>query len=165
MITKEQFVESILKEIKILKHLFTKIKPGTLDYRPTEKQRSILELLQYLGHGPAMLVAGIKNGGVGDFKAGMEAASADAAENFPKRMDELAALVQSVVTPMTDADFSTEIDLFGRGQAQTKAAWLFELILKNLVGYKMQLFLYIKATGNFDIGTADVWRGEDMKKG
>ena len=163
MITKEQFIESAVKETRILKHLFAKIKPGTLDYKPTEKQRTTLELLQYLGHGPAMLVAGIRDGKVGDFKGAMETAHADSAENFPKRMDELAELVTSVVTPMTEADFATEIDLFGRGKMDTKTNWLFELVLKNLVGYKMQLFLYIKASGNTDIGTSNLWHGMDAK--
>ena len=93
----------------------------------------------------------------------MKIAHEDPARIFPRRMDELAALVAAVIPPMTDADFAASIDLFGRGQPQPRKAWLFELILKNLVGYKMQLFLYIKASGNQDIGTADVWRGEDQK--
>ena len=50
MITKEQYIESFLKEIDIIKHLAEKIEPKMLDYRPTPGQRSTLELLQYLGH-------------------------------------------------------------------------------------------------------------------
>jgi hypothetical protein len=161
MITKEQFIESAIKETKILKHLYAKIKPETFDYKPTEKQRTTLELLQYLGHGPAMLLQGIGAGKLGDFKAGMEAARAETKEHFPRQMDELAALLQSVVSPMAATDFATEIDLFGRGQSQPKVTWLLELILKNLVGYKMQLFLYIKANGNSELGSSDLWQGMD----
>ena len=165
MITKEQFIASAVKETNILKHLYGKIKPGMLDYKPTEKQRTTLELLQYLGHSPAIILAGIRDGKIGDFKAAMEVAHVDPAENFPKRMDELAALIHSTVSPMTETDFATELDLFGRGKSQPKSAWLLDMTLKNLVGYKMQLFLYIKASGNTDIGTSDVWHGMDMAKG
>jgi hypothetical protein len=50
MITKQQYINSFVKELEIIKHLREKISVGMLDYRPTPKQRSTMELLQYLGH-------------------------------------------------------------------------------------------------------------------
>jgi hypothetical protein len=34
-------------------------------------------------------------------------------------------------------------------------------VMKWAVAYKMQLFLYIKANGNHDINTSNLWRGVD----
>ena len=48
MLTKEQFMQSVRHETAICKHLYGKIPEGALDYRPTEGQRSLSELLQYL---------------------------------------------------------------------------------------------------------------------
>jgi hypothetical protein len=48
MFSKADIIHEILLEIKIIKHLATKIPEGGLEYRPTPKQRNLLELLQYL---------------------------------------------------------------------------------------------------------------------
>lgn len=164
MITNQQFTDSCLKEVKIFKHLYGKILPGTLDFRPSEKQRSLKELLQFIMHSFAIELKGIKDGKIGDFQGAIKEAASVGVENFPAKMDELAVQIKSLMESFTDEQLAEQIDLFGRGSKQSRITWLFELILKNLVGYKMQLFLYIKQTGNHDIGTPDVWRGEDSKK-
>jgi hypothetical protein len=163
MITKQQFTDSCLKEIKIYKHLYGKILPGTMDFRPSEKQRSLKELLQFIMHSFAMELKGIQAGNIGDFQAAIKESAQTNTENFPAKMDQLARQIKSIMETLSDGQLDEQIDLFGRGSTQTRATWLFELILKNLVGYKMQLFLYIKQTGNNDIGTPDLWRGEDSK--
>ena len=48
VLTKEELIQSLQNEIRILLHLAGKIDPSKLDYRPSAKQRSTLELLQYL---------------------------------------------------------------------------------------------------------------------
>ena len=50
MITKQQFVDSLVLEISIIRHLGTKVDASMLDYKPTEKQRTLLELMNFLGH-------------------------------------------------------------------------------------------------------------------
>ena len=47
-LTKDELITSLQNEVRILQHLCTKIEPSMLDYRPTPKQRSTLELLRYL---------------------------------------------------------------------------------------------------------------------
>ena len=79
-------------------------------------------------------------------------------------MDDLAECAKAVIGRLADRQMDEPIDLFGRGGAMPRKAWLLETFLKNLVGYKMQLFLYIKASGNSGIGTPELWRGEDAKK-
>jgi len=47
VLTKEELLASLRAEVRILLHLAGKVDPSKLDYRPTPKQRSTLELLQY----------------------------------------------------------------------------------------------------------------------
>ena len=48
VLTKEELIASLQNEVRILLHLASKIDRNKLDYRPTPKQRSTMELLQYL---------------------------------------------------------------------------------------------------------------------
>jgi len=48
VLTKNELVASLQNEVRILLHLAGKVDRAKLDYRPTPKQRSTLELLQYL---------------------------------------------------------------------------------------------------------------------
>jgi hypothetical protein len=52
MYRKDDFLASLKKEAKIIRHLATTIPAGQLGYRPTPGQRSTLELLQYLSFSP-----------------------------------------------------------------------------------------------------------------
>jgi hypothetical protein len=51
-----------------------------------------------------------------------------------------------------------EIERFG--SIHSKAIFILEL-LKTITGYKMQLFLYVKASGNEAVVTSNVWSGAD----
>ena len=55
ILTKSELLDSLQKEVRILLHLASKIDRAQLDYRPTPKQRSTLELLQYLTYMGPML--------------------------------------------------------------------------------------------------------------
>ena len=46
VLSKSEFISSLQDEVRILLHLASKIDRSTLDYRPTPKQRSMLELLR-----------------------------------------------------------------------------------------------------------------------
>ena len=48
--TKSELIASLQHEVHILLHLAGKIDRAMLDYRPTPKQRSTLELLKYLSY-------------------------------------------------------------------------------------------------------------------
>ena len=56
MLTRDQYLDSVAREIDICKHLYTKVDPARLDWSPGENMRTTLELLRYLtfcGSGPA----------------------------------------------------------------------------------------------------------------
>ena len=48
VLTKEELISSLQNEVRILLHLASKVDRNQLDYRPTPKQRSTIELLRYL---------------------------------------------------------------------------------------------------------------------
>src|SRR4051794_24721446 len=56
VLTKPELIALLQKEVRLLLHLTTKIDQDSLDYRPSPKQRSTLELLRYLTTmGPALI--------------------------------------------------------------------------------------------------------------
>jgi hypothetical protein len=48
VLTKDELITNLQHEVRVLLHLTSKVDPATLDYRPSAKQRSMLELLQYM---------------------------------------------------------------------------------------------------------------------
>jgi hypothetical protein len=58
VLTKQELISSLQNEVRILLHLIGKIDRAKIDYRPTSKQRSFLELLQYMAiMGPTQIAA------------------------------------------------------------------------------------------------------------
>jgi hypothetical protein len=163
MISKQQFLDSALNEIRIIKHLNEKVTPEILSYRPTEKQRSMLELLQYIAHFVKVEGHALYLGKAVNFKEEMEVAYKMPADKFIERIDEQAEELKNIFSKITDAELEEPVDLFGRGFSQPRSLWFLNLILKSLIAYKMQLFLYLKACGVNNIGTSNLWRGEDPK--
>jgi hypothetical protein len=157
MLTVDGFIANWKKESRICINLAGKIPPGGLDYRPTAGQRSTLELMRYLSYGPYNAV---RRTLAGDWNLGRPTAEVVAgmpASDFAEKMAWQAEAVDRELraTPMTDL-LTKEMtfpwgETLKRGEAlMTPFRWL--------VGYKMQLFLYLKAAGNLHLGTGDVWR-------
>ncbi len=157
MYTKEQYWKSIENEVRVIKHLATKVPAGTLDYRPTPGQRSTLELLQYIsGCGVAPMKAIVTN----DVKAYAEYDAFRASttlENFASQMDTQLSNMKDLFSQVTDEDFKKEANFYG---VRTVAEHLVESVLKNFAAYRMQLFLYAKSNGAY-ISTMDLWAGMD----
>src|SRR6188768_1453005 len=62
VMTKSELIGSLQNEVRILLHLASKIDRAKLDYRPTPKQRSTIELLKYLSVMGPVLVKSTKAG-------------------------------------------------------------------------------------------------------
>src|SRR6266478_1893759 len=131
VLTKEELIASLQHEVRILVHLAGKVDKSKLDYRPTPKQRSTLELLQYMAIMGPTQVAVIKTG-VFD-RAALSAAWSPA---------EAAA---------------TEIDVFG--PKFTRGWLLVNQVLSGFAAYRMQRFLYLKACGREELDTMNLWAG------
>ncbi|MES2931018.1 MAG: hypothetical protein V4665_04535 [Patescibacteria group bacterium] len=158
MITKEQYLELLSKEFRIIKHLAEKILPEQLEHKPTEKQRTTLELLHYLTY---IFMAGADGVATGDADAWKKYSGTPmpTLENFAEMLDAEEKKVHELLSPLSEGDLQNEIDMWGRKQSRA-----FHLIglLNMAVAYKMQLFLYMKQSGTYDIGTMNLWAGMDQ---
>ena len=160
-LTKDEVVAQLQKEVRILLHLASKIDRSTLDYRPTPKQRSTIELLRYLVAMGPVLVHSIKAGtfDIERWQADTGKANAADFEQVLAMIGAQESAYANLLASWTDADFRGSIELFGR--TGTRAAWLLELVLNGCAAYRTQLFLYLKANGREELGTSNLWQGAD----
>jgi len=161
VLTKSELIGSLQHEVHILLHLGGKIDRAKLDYRPTGKQRSTLELLRYLSvMGPALVEAAKE----GAFDAAAWGVALQAAESrdFDQTLAAIAAqrdTYASSLGAMSDADFRVEIEMFGR--KTTRGAFIVNLVLCGCAAYRTQLFGYLKACGREELNTMNLWAGVD----
>lgn len=161
VLTKSELIASLRNEVRILLHLASKIDRGQLDYRPTPKQRSTLELVQYLTiMGPALLQAA--RAGAFDPAKWAGAQQAAAAKDFDQTLTALGQLTDdyaALLADVSDADLRAEIHLFGG--ASTRGAFIVNQVLCGCAAYRTQLFLYLKACGREELNTLNLWAGMD----
>jgi hypothetical protein len=161
VLTKSELIGSLKNEVRILLHLAGKLDPGMLDYRPTPKQRSPMELLRYLSLMGPMLVK-FANAGAFDPAVWTVEEKAASTRDFDQTMAAIAAhsdLYESLIGGMSDADFRTEIEMFGN--KTTRGAFIVNLVLCGCAAYRTQLFLYLKACGREELSTMNLWAGMD----
>jgi hypothetical protein len=162
VLTTSELIASLQNEVRILQHLITKIEPSMLDYRPTPKQRSTMELLKYLTlMGPSLIQAA--RTGTFDVPAWTAAEQASNARDFDQTVAALAAQsgeYAALLGDMTDADFRGEIEMFG--MKYTRGAFIVNLVLCACAAYRTQLFNYLKACGREELGTSNLWGGMDQ---
>jgi hypothetical protein len=161
VLTKPELIGSLQKEVDILLHLANKVDRAALDYRPTPKQRSTIELLKYLSVMGPQLVQATKAGGF-DPAAFTAASQAAEARNFDGTLAAIAAHKDTYATllaDMSDADFRTPIEMFGN--KTTKGAFIVNLVLGGCAAYRTQLFVYLKACGRDELSTMNLWAGVD----
>lgn len=161
VLTKAELIGSLKHEVHVLLHLAGKIDPKMLDYRPTAKQRSTVELLKYLSIMGPQLVKSAKTGAF-DVEGWTAASAAAESRSFEQTLETIrghADLYANELGGMSDADFRTEIDMFGN--KTTKGAFIVNLVLCGCAAYRTQLFLYLKACGREELNTMNLWAGVD----
>ena len=161
VLTKSELIGSLQNEVRILLHLATKVDRSMVDYRPTPKQRSTLELLQYLTIMGPQLVKAAKGSGF-DPAAWTEAEEASKKRDFDqtvKSLETQADVYASLLGDMTDEQFREEMDFFGR--KSSRGAFLVNLVLAGHAAYRTQLFVYLKACGREELSTMNLWAGMD----
>ena len=161
VLTKEDLIGLLQNEVRILQHLCTKIEPAMVDYRPTPKQRSTLELLRYLTNMGPGLVEAAKTGTF-DPAAWTEATQKADARDFNQTVKALAAhhdAYAALIGPMTEADFRETVNLFGT--PMSRGSFIVNLVLSGCAAYRTQIFLYLKACGRDELTTANLWGGAD----
>jgi hypothetical protein len=161
VMTKSELIASLKHEVHILLHLAGKIDRAALDYRPTAKQRSTIELLRYLTvMGPALTRSAIA--GAFDPPAWTAAVKEAEARNFDQTLASLAAqskTYETLLGGLSDADFRAEVEIFGA--RSTRGVFLVNNVLCGHAAYRTQLFLYLKACGREELSTMNLWAGMD----
>lgn len=157
-LTSAELIASLQNEIRILLHLASKIDRAQLDYRPTAKQRSTIELLRYLSIMGPGLVNAIKTNNFDGAAWGAAVAAAEA-KDFDAILADIAAQSDMYGKELPGIDFAAEMELFGR--KGSKGFFIVNLVLSGHAAYRTQLFLYLKACGREELGTSNLWGGMD----
>jgi hypothetical protein len=161
VLTKPELIGMLQHEVNVLLHLAGKVDKTMIDYRPTPKQRSTIELLRYMTIMGPQLVKAAK--GTGFDPAVWTVAQAEAeARDFDQTVAAIAAqrdFYAKELGELSDADFRAEIDMFGR--KNTRGAFLVNMVLGGHTAYRTQLFLYLKSCGRDELNTMNLWAGVD----
>jgi hypothetical protein len=163
MYNKAALLTSIRHETKVIKHLATQVPAGQLDYRPTPGQRSTIELMRYL----TIAARGSARFACEQSWEWWDALEAEAKQvepaTFAKAMDRQLSAITKLLKPFTDAKLAKKATKTWSGQKLTLGEAMVEMVLKTLTAYRMQLFLYAKASGASQLGTSDCWHGKAAK--
>jgi hypothetical protein len=160
MYTKDQIWSSFAKEINLIKHIAERLPEGSEHHKPTEQQRTTLELLHYLSGMGAGILGSVVLGDAGAFAEYLKKTEGVTRETFADMMDMQATDMKAIFDEINQEQMNEEVELWG-GWRQSRALFILDL-LKMMTAYKMQLFLYAKAAGNSTIGTSNLWAGMDM---
>jgi len=160
-LTKSELIASLQNESRILCHLAGKVDPTKVDYRPTAKQRSTLELLRYMTLMGPELVRSARSGGFDEKSWGEAVAAADAMS-----LDQVIARIaaqgdeyQELLSDWSPADFTAELEMFGA--TSSKGAFIVNTVLAGHAAYRTQLFCYLKSCGREELNTMNLWAGID----
>ena len=156
---KQHLLQNIEREILLLKQLSKVIGEKDLDYRPVEKVRSTMELMQYLSSiGSTMMRWFLKNDLTPEeFLKIREYRKTLTIENFNDRLDEQWKDIQAYFDTITENDLLTmEVELPWKERMVLGAA-IINCPIKWLATYRKELFLYLKINGRYEISTKEAW--------
>jgi hypothetical protein len=164
MFDKKAFLASLTLETKIIIHLAAQLDAKKLAYRPTEKQRSAEELLQYLTIMGSAATTFALTGAWDHWEALADKSKAVTLATFPKAMKAQLSLITKILATTNDGALKRKKAKAFNGATMSLGACLVEVVLKQYAAYRMQFFLYAKASGLPDLGSSDCWAGKSPKK-
>lgn len=163
VLTKSELIAALQNEVRILLHLASKIDRSKLDYRPTPKQRSTMELLRYLSMmGPTIVRYILAE--PPEMEIWMKADEASKARDFDQAVAAIEAqrdLYATLLGDLPESAFRAEVTDF-EGNKTSRGAFIVNLVLCGSAAYRMQLFLYLKASGREDLDSSNLWSGVDQ---
>ena len=167
VLTKTELLDSLGHEVRVVLHLLSKVEPAQLDYRPTPNQRSLLQLAQYLTIMGPIHLRTVASGAFemdrwrADWQSGQTEAKEMDLEQVKSSIAQQPALYSELLAPLGDAELRMEMEMFG--SRASRGLWLSRLVLSHFAAYRMQLFLYLKASGREDLSTLNLWAGVDAR--
>ena len=161
VLTKQELITCLQKEVRILVHLCGKVEASMLDYRPSPKQRSTIELLRYLTIMGPVLVPTIQGGTflVDEWTAGQARADAMDFAAIVKSLESQAEFYAKAVAGFSDEEMRSEIELFG--VSGSRGLHLINWVVCGHAAYRTQLFCYLKSCGREELNTMNLWGGMD----
>jgi hypothetical protein len=162
VLSKSELIASLQNEVRILLHLISKLDESTLDFRPTPGQRSARELVRYLGMmGPTIIRYALAE--PPDIEIWMSADRAAQEWDFDASVAQIAGqreLYASLLEPVSEETLRSPMVDFD-GKPTTRGAFIVNLVLCGYAAYRTQLFLYLKASGQHHLTSANLWSGAD----
>jgi hypothetical protein len=161
VLTTQELIASLQHEVRILVHLAGKVDRAKLDYRPTPKQRSTLELLRYMSIMGTRLAHDAKAGAfnVDEWQKALAAADARDFDQTVAAIEAQATLFEQVLGSIPDAAFREDVTFFGA--TRSRGSFLVNVVLSGYAAYRTQLFNYLKACGREELTTMNLWAGMD----
>jgi len=166
MTYKDIILGDMQQEMKILKHLYTKTTPNLMDYRPQEGMRSVKELLNYLSYCSIQVLYFYSSKEIDEekFYERLKSLMKEATEqpDFPSALDFQYEKVVEMLNNIPENDLLTKEVKHGhfKGEVNLGVA-LQHSAFKNLTAYRMQLFLYLKMSGQKELNSFNNWKGYD----
>ena len=161
VLTKSELLTALQNESRILMHLIGKVDHTAIDYRPTPKQRSTLDVLRYLSFmGPTLLRMADNQADFETWKAESEAANARDFNQTVAVIAEQKQAYERLLSGMSDETFRAEIDNFD-GSKTSRGVFIIKYVLQGHAAYRTQLFLYLKSCGRDELSTRNLWGGVD----
>lgn len=161
VLSSAELVRLLQHEVGILCHLAGKVTAAGRDYRPTPKQRTTTELLRYLAMmGPALV--DVARSGTFDPQAWTARERAADPLSFEQAVEAIAAqsgYYAGLAPELNEAFLRGEIAPWG--EQMSRGRFIVQYVLCGYTAYRMQLFLYLKASGRPELGTTELWDGTD----
>jgi len=166
ILTKEELLSCLRTEVRLVLHLASKVDSTKLDYRPTPKQRNLLEVLRYF-----VLVGPIHLRGIladsfsmdswrDAWRAGESSVKSMDLEQTKEAIGKLPAQFAELLMPCPEEYLRAQFEMFGA--KTSRGALIVSLVLCHYSAYRMQLFLYLKSSGREELNTLNLWAGRDI---
>jgi len=160
MLTLDQLLASCAHETKVIQHLATKMPAGGLDYRPTEGQRSMLELMQYMTRMTAIPMTYANDGNWDRGVVMGKDTESVTPENFHAEMDRQMEILREEAAKLDGKSFDSPTHMPWR-EPCTLGEFLVNAVIKTFPVYRMQYFLYLKSAGASELSSLQLWIGVD----
>ena len=164
MIPKQQLLDLMVFECNVCKHLFKKIPKGKMNYRPGKKMRSTLELLRYISFcgtecSRIILLDSFKTQQWQEYETAAKKSEKLQPGGFLKAMDAQIRDLKKLYAKIPEKDFARRKITMPLGGTLPLGEAMLLTTARFMSGYRMQLFIYAKASGNGKIGTKECWFG------
>ncbi len=166
---KDALLNSLVKEMLIVKRLSTKISPEFAEFRPKEGVRSNIELCRYLCTADTSILGFWLKTDDRDFKTYFTALSASTHHltlaEIPAAMDTQIELAKTLFASIKEEDLSTmQVHLpWDPSNSFNLMQGIIDTGIKWMTAYKLQLFLNIKMNSTEVLNTGDAWRKTEIE--